>query len=767
MDRLRLASVIKGNKASSIYRAIFVFILLIGISNCKIQGYSILSVGILFTLVLIRYSVYVSMIAFFLGSIISSCNITTIIFSSFTVIAILVYDMIRDKKIFKKNNVLLYMVYGVVNAIFILIYYSDIVSLVTQLLVVIFGILYLYICTNFFTSCVGRGFSNSINIDEKICGAIVLVSFIIGICEYRVYGIDIASIISIFLVLVATHVFSGTMSLYLGVIIGIGYSISYVNPVYISLFALITIVSIAFKSNYKILSTIAVVVVDIVFNIYFVDYYSFHIASFVGILISSIIFQCTPLVIFESIIDVMCDRQDKVILIDVLNRSKASICSRIKDISHVFARMDSVFRQMVRGGLSNDAAIRMVKEDIYHKMCAHCDSRGECVHIPTEIGDDVLSHIVSIAFSKGKISVLDIPQNVASRCNAASLVATINRVMADFKGYYDIVKNMDSSKLLIASQLNGVSRLLNNIADEVNVNITFDIDREKHIIEELSYKNIIAHECLVYEKDINTLVVNVIISNTACNKRYLEKVISKCCNSRLHIVSVEPTEINNAVLVTLATLPNYDIVFGTSSVSKDGNTICGDNHSLIKIDDSRYMIAICDGMGSGDKAHSISSLTLSLVENYYKAGFDDDVILGSINKLLLLSEEDCYSTIDLCVLDLRKNKYSFIKLGATISFVKNKNTTIEIEGSGLPVGILEDIKPHVITRNITEFDTIIMCSDGVVDSFGKTSIREYINSLDIVNPKTLADTILHKAISNYGGYYKDDMTVLAVRIFPT
>ena len=54
----------------------------------------------------------------------------------------------------------------------------------------------------------------------------------------------------------------------------------------------------------------------------------------------------------------------------------------------------------------------------------------------------------------------------------------------------------------------------------------------------------------------------------------------------------------------------------------------------------------------------------------------------------------------------------------------------------------------------------------MVDSFSKTSLKSYINSLDIINPNSLARAILNKAIDNYGGLYRDDMTVVAVRVFP-
>ena len=118
-------------------------------------------------------------------------------------------------------------------------------------------------------------------------------------------------------------------------------------------------------------------------------------------------------------------------------------------------------------------------------------------------------------------------------------------------------------------------------------------------------------------------------------------------------------------------------------------------------------------MGNGSKANSMSSLALTLIENYYKAGFDDETIMSSINKLLMLTESETYSTVDLCVLDLKNNNYSFIKLGASVSFIKNGYTTTEVEGSGLPIGILENIKPHIIGKKISEFDTLILYLENI------------------------------------------------------
>ena len=178
-------------------------------------------------------------------------------------------------------------------------------------------------------------------------------------------------------------------------------------------------------------------------------------------------------------------------------------------------------------------------------------------------------------------------------------------------------------------------------------------------------------------------------------------------------------------------------------------------------------MSLCDGIGSGDKARKISSLSITLIENFYKAGFDSSTILNSVNKLLSLNNEENFSSVDICVMDFHNNSLDFIKLGATYGFVKGKNTTTIIENSGLPIGVLEEMKPHTTHKTITPFDMVLMVSDGITDAFdNKCDLQEFINNLTTTNPQVLADEIMDRARDLNNGIIKDDMTVLVAKIFP-
>ncbi|MBQ7642914.1 MAG: SpoIIE family protein phosphatase, partial [Clostridia bacterium] len=63
-------------------------------------------------------------------------------------------------------------------------------------------------------------------------------------------------------------------------------------------------------------------------------------------------------------------------------------------------------------------------------------------------------------------------------------------------------------------------------------------------------------------------------------------------------------------------------------------------------------------------------------------------------------------------------------------------------------------------------DMLLLMTDGISDAFGSSGdIIDYIRLAPALNPQSLADDVLNRAIELSNGEKKDDMTVLCVRIF--
>ena len=163
-------------------------------------------------------------------------------------------------------------------------------------------------------------------------------------------------------------------------------------------------------------------------------------------------------------------------------------------------------------------------------------------------------------------------------------------------------------------------------------------------------------------------------------------------------------------------------------------------------------------MGSDDKSFETSSTAIGLIENFYKAGYDSQVVITSVNKLLNLGRNDVFSAIDVCVVDLKSAIVDMIKLGACVGFIKQPHKTTVVESGALPIGILEEVKPKITKTALNSGDMIVLVSDGIVDAFGdEENIKTFITKDDTTNPQTLADNILKKAKEFDKNFPKDDI----------
>ena len=67
-------------------------------------------------------------------------------------------------------------------------------------------------------------------------------------------------------------------------------------------------------------------------------------------------------------------------------------------------------------------------------------------------------------------------------------------------------------------------------------------------------------------------------------------------------------------------------------IVKNGEKVSGDTHSVIRINDHSFLMALSDGMGSGEYARKVSESAISLIEAFYRAEMPEDNVLNTINK---------------------------------------------------------------------------------------------------------------------------------------
>lgn len=725
------------------------------------------AVGMFLSLVWCGEKSYILAPLYILATLAHGFSIPSLISSVTTALFILLITGIHYK-IKRPVKLSLYLVYALISQIgfvFSEVYFNN--AIVTTFISVVASLLFMQCCNQIFSAILIRGFAYKLSSLEIISACVLLGAISCGLTAYNFWGFELIKLFAVFMVLFSAYTFNVSSTLVVGITIGLGSLLYANNPEFLAPFSLFALTAVAFKSKYKFIPCIAIIALDLCLGYFVGVYYSYSYISAIPCLISSIAFLVIPNRVLENVSGVISYSANSLAMRNVVNRSREGLTRRLYDLSEVFGEMDYVFRSMIKGGMSKEDVKEILLSEVKNKVCEDCKEKNYCHRLCQMETEKVLNELVNIALERGRTTLLDVPSYLTSKCSRVStLVSVINNLTTQYKQYASFMNNLDASRVLIAEQLSGVSKIMKNLAGEVNKNVTFDAGKENTLIDELTFNNIVCSDAVIYEQNTDVTSATLVVRNEDAEKIKIPSIVSKVCGNKMVVASNDASPKAGYRVLTLKTAPKYDVIFGSSACTKEGSSTSGDTFSLIRIENDKFMFALCDGMGSGEKAEKASSLAIGLIENFYKAGFDNDIILSSVNKLLSLNRDEVFSALDICVMDLKQGIADFIKMGAPNSFIKHENEINSVESGALPLGIVQDAPPAVNKTVLSAGDFVFLCTDGITDSFeSNEKLMEFINNLKPTNPQTLAELVVEKAIENSGGSAGDDMTVLVAKIF--
>jgi stage II sporulation protein E len=752
-------------KKSQILLYLAIFVMFIVLANAR--GYSVSPFGAGALFALMWTGVYLPLLAGeYLCANLIFMNSVKDIWCAVTTVFILLLVYLIHKRVNKPMNVWLVGLYTLLSQAVSLYYVYSIGGWFDVVIFAVVCLLFLYACINVFQVIVMRGWFYKLTLDETICLLTLILVLSFGIAEVYVFNCALYKLVGVLAILFCVGLGKQTFSIVVAVIIGLGVGVvtSSLNPV--GELAVIAVSANIFNMphKYKIAST--TLIGDTIVQIYFYGLNESIIYSIIPTAFAIVVFLSISSNIIAKISNqYMCNNAELSVR-NVINSTRKNIKHRMSELSEVFEQMKQIHNELVCKNLTRQQAVEKLSADLERGLCKDCKNRENC-HNKYELANVGVKSLIDVALKKDKITVMDLPSEIMSKCDIANLfVGKVNQLVANFKLQEQMVNDTNNVKVLLAEQMGAVSQMLTDLGDEMNQNIEFDDVLHNKILNGLLADNIVCSEVLIFtEKNADFNVVVIVKGENAYNPN-IEKIISKSVNLPMQIIEVEPTDLNDFYSVHLARACKRDVVFGISNVAKTGSSSSGDSHTLIKLGNNKYLLALCDGMGSGEKARKMSALTMGLVENFYKAGFDNRFILENVNKLLSINNQESFSTLDLCVLDLNKDTVDFIKLGATYGAIKREQEVEMVESGTLPLGVLGQIKPSISHYAVDCKDMIIMVTDGITDAYENyEDFATFVNSIKSINPQVVAQTILDEAILRNGSIAKDDMTVLVARTF--
>lgn len=486
----------------------------------------------------------------------------------------------------------------------------------------------------------------------------------------------------------------------------------------------------------------------------------FLVQSVLSAVLPCLLFILFPTSILKAIENKLVFYREKHLNRIAINRNRFAVGEKLYELSAVFREIECTFSALG----SNEAeqgAKEYIRGCVIEEVCKNCSHHRICQQKNVQADLDVL---VDIGCLKGRTSLLDMPKSLVNECIQQSFILNaVNKQLHDYRRYMTESENAASGRALLANQAQGISEILKNLALEQSQPLRIYTDKERALNAALLNVGIVCSEVLVYGEE-NNLTLSLITYGNADVKK-ISRVASHVLETNM-MISEKLNLSDNKFCCILRKKPYFDAAFGVATTKKVNATASGDTHSILKIDERTFMVALSDGMGSGEYARRISESTISLLESFYRAKMPSALVLSTINKLLSFSKEETFACVDIAIVNLDDGNADIVKIGSPYGFILTGGTVKVLEGSSLPLGILDSIHPDTSGYRLAENDVLLFLSDGITDAFGSTAdLYEALKCVPIRNPQQLVDELLRQAIDRYGGEAKDDMTAIAVRLF--
>ena len=331
---------------------------------------------------------------------------------------------------------------------------------------------------------------------------------------------------------------------------------------------------------------------------------------------------------------------------------------------------------------------------------------------------------------------------------------------------------LEENRAAVAVQLNEMAQIMTDTI-EYAWDTQTDESLETRLKKKLRSMGLSVYGVLVYQQENKRQEVYLMV-NTRRRRCVAVKDVASVL-SKMMKKSMMPARDSRAfvgserITVQFVLSTNFEVLYGIEKAVKEEEEVSGDNFSLYHCREGQFVAALSDGMGSGMTAYKESERVIDLLEQFLEAGFTKETAVRMINSALIVgSDEQVFSTIDISSLDLYTGICEFLKVGASTTFIRRENWVETISSTSLPAGVFHKLDPDSSSKKLYDGDMVIMVTDGVLDALPaecqEALMKDIIMEHDTENPKELASYILGRVQQYQDKQPADDMTVMAVSL---
>lgn len=424
--------------------------------------------------------------------------------------------------------------------------------------------------------------------------------------------------------------------------------------------------------------------------------------------------------------------------------------------------VNQVYNTLPKQGESYNWVIDYVAEE----LCRRCANRETCWVEGYTTTMDGFYRLKGVLEQYGRAALEQLPGQFCRCIHPTELCGCSSRGYALYRGRRESRVKAGAMRAALTEQYSAMAQALGQMAGQLGQSIAQDVGKTDRLSGLFASLGLEPLECQVGFDSTGRLRASITISRTPFQEDELLEITEEAQRMLHRPLSLPRVDHCRAVTtITFTEQPVFYPRFGLASRSAHEGA-CGDAVEQFCDCFGNAHLLLCDGMGVGRPAAIDGTLAATLAARLLKAGFCADSAARLVNVALSLkSDEESGATMDLVSVDLYTGRANLFKAGACPTFVIRGGKAHVLDGSSLPVGILEQVVGQQDSTNLHEGEWIVLVSDGVLlDGSGWLCQQLELCAACGNTPQETADIVADMARNRLGSQHPDDITVAVLSL---
>ena len=606
--------------------------------------------------------------------------------------------------------------------------------------------------------------------DEMICLAVVFITAIGALAQRVYFGAGIAVLLGVLLILILGFGAGATVAGATGAALGLCLMLLQQGDA--QQFLILTVAGLmcgAFNQN-RIFTALG-----FTFGMGIPAFYMNNLPSrgmVVAILLAIVVFLLLPRKAFDYI-NTFANHKSEFDHKDYFMRLKDMTEGRLKAFGTAFGTLAEVFDNTVEENQVTPKAAAEIIDNVADRVCQSCSMALFCWRTKSFDTYEGIHRLVGAVENNGRAVEGDATVWLKNGCvRLKDIIDEANICTREHRNNLMWQSRLNQTRGLIKEQLQCVEKIIGGLGSEVMTQPRFYESMAKEIKVSLLKLGVELQSVYVAYDEKEGFFVSIkkgqCFGNLQC-QTILLPVVNTVLGRHMVVVR-DKCQIDKAenCTVTFKEERGFGFQKAVAVAVKDGSSETGDSYFADELQGKHAVMAVCDGMGSGEEAAKESRRGIRIIKSFLAAGFNLEMAVNVLNTALATGKnDDMYTTLDICSIDLYTGKGEVIKNGGATVFIAGNSKIRAIRSSSLPVGIIKEAKGEKTVFTLKEGDMVIMVTDGVTDALGvdkeECIVEEAVTACGGSVDK-LVQKIIEAAKMRSGGAVGDDMTVVAGRM---